>query len=99
MCSIVWRWRERYEMLGNSSTVEYSLERFANRMTDGNQNDIMVGQYEDLEDHILLGNAGNIENAQFNNICSKEQCSRNIDTYTNAHATLTQSIVPIFFKI
>ena len=53
------------EMLGNSSTVEYSLERFANRMTDGNQNEIMVGQYEKLEEHILLGNAGNIENGQY----------------------------------
>lgn len=53
------------EMLGKSSTAEYSLERFANRMADGNQNEIMIGQYENLEEHILLGNAAKIETGQY----------------------------------
>lgn len=53
------------EMLGNVSSAEYSLERFANRMADGNQKEVLVGQFENLEEHILSGKAQTVEHGQY----------------------------------
>lgn len=52
------------EMLGDSSSAEFSLERFVSRMSDGNPNDVLLGEYENLEEQILLGSAERIESGQ-----------------------------------
>lgn len=53
------------EMLGNSSSAEYSMEQFINRIADGNQTEILFGEYKNLREHILLGNAEKLESGQY----------------------------------
>ena len=53
------------EMLGNVSSAEYSLERFASRMSEGNQKEILVGQYENLEDYVSSEKAQRVESGQY----------------------------------
>ncbi len=53
------------EMLGNSSSAEYSMEQFINRIADGNQTEILFGEYKNLREHILLGKAEKLESGQY----------------------------------
>lgn len=53
------------EMLRNSSSAEYSMEQFINRIADGNQTEILFGEYKNLREHILLGNAEKLESGQY----------------------------------
>lgn len=53
------------EMLGDPSSAEYSLERFVSRMSYGNPNEVLLGEYENLEEQILLGKAEKLESGQY----------------------------------
>ena len=53
------------EMLGNVSSAEYSLERFASRIADGNQKEVIVGPYENLEDYVFSDKAQRVESGQY----------------------------------
>ena len=48
------------DMLGSSS-AKYTLEQFIERL-DSDENEIILGEFSEIESHLILGNAQNLEN-------------------------------------
>ena len=51
------------DMLGSSS-AKYTLEQFIQRL-DSDENEIILGEFSEIESHLILGNAQNLENEEY----------------------------------
>ena len=51
------------DMLGSSS-AKYTLEQFIERL-DSDENEIILGEFSEIESHLILGNAQNLENEEY----------------------------------